>query len=268
MTPLSDRDNSVLAGPAFEERWRRRFERYAVASDDDAQIAGWSAAGLAARYRRFIELWNRKENMAEVPSGHWLDAGCGAGTYSRFLAAQQMKVMAVDYSLPTATKARERSPGEVTWAAADVTRLPFRDGCFDGALCLGVMQALQSPQRALSELHRVLRPGGAIWLDALNSKCLPAAAAEQLRRLRRRPPHLRYDTAVTLRLALLASGFSSVELFWVPIMPSGLRAFQHAAESSIMQSVLRSMPLVGQLASHSMLLRAVSARTTGRETTQ
>lgn len=256
--PLTDPDNSINVGPAFEERWRRRFERYAVASDDDAEIAGWSAGGLAARYRRFVDLWHRAES-ATAGSGHWLDAGCGAGTYTRFLAAQQMKVTAVDYSVPTAKKARERSPGDMTWAAADVTRLPFRDGCFDGALCLGVMQALESPQRALHELHRVLRPGGTLWVDALNARCVPSAVAEQVRRVRHRPPHLRYDAPRSFRLALRSSGFRTVELFWVPIMPSRLRALQPVAESSIMQSVLRSMPALGQMASHSLLARAVSA---------
>ena len=94
----------------FEEKWRRRFERYAVSSNDDAGIAGWSESGLAARFRQFTRAW-RHEHRESTPTGQWLDAGCGAGTYTRYLLSQRLNVIAVDYSEPTTRKARTRSPG-------------------------------------------------------------------------------------------------------------------------------------------------------------
>lgn len=240
----------------FEENWRRRFERFATARDDDAGIAGWSEGGLAARYRQFAQLW-LSTKPRPAPASRWLDAGCGAGTYTRLLVAQRLNVTAIDYSEPTTRKARERSTDEVSWAVADATRLPFATGCLDGVLCFGVMQALSSPERALSEFRRVLRPGGALWVDALNADCLPTALSEARRRRDGRPQHLRYDHVPDFRAALHASGFGAVRLHWVPVMPERLRFLQSVAESALSRVLLRLPPL-GMWASHSFLAVATA----------
>jgi SAM-dependent methyltransferase len=243
-------------GQDFQEAWRRRFERYGDLHGDDAAIAGWSPGGLAARFRRFAQLWERTSTTA---SGHWLDAGCGAGTYSRYLAGKGLQVTAVDYSYPTTRKARERGPEGVTWATADVTKLPFRDACFDGALCFGVMQALAGPVEAARELRRVLRPGAMVWIDALNALCLPSLYGETRRRLRRQAPHLRYDPPSKLRAALRANGFDRVERFWVPVFPAHMHDVQQLVERPGMQRTFSWLPPVGAALSHSFLVCARAA---------
>jgi SAM-dependent methyltransferase len=247
----------VTTGDArFEEDWRRRFERFANARDDDAGIAGWSESGLAARYRQFVRIW-QDEHRAARPTGRWLDAGCGAGTYTRYLAQQQLQVTAIDYSEPTTRKARDRSHGKVDWAVADATCLPFADGSLDGALCFGVMQALSSPQRALAELHRVLRPGGELWVDALNAECLPNAVAEARRRRRGTPEHLRYDRSSGFVAALRSSGFGAIRVHWVPVVPERMSLVQALAEGRILRGLLR-VPPIGAWFSHSLLAVAVA----------
>ncbi len=47
----------------------------------------------------------------------------------------------------------------------DVESLGFRDASFDAAVCWSVLEHVPSPQRAISELFRVLRPGGKIWVQ-------------------------------------------------------------------------------------------------------
>ena len=188
-------------------------------------------AGSPTRFRQFQRLW-RVEHGADRATGHWLDAGCGAGTYTRFLVAEGLRVTAVDYSELTTHKARQRSPGDVDWAVADATCLPFASASVDGALCFGVMQALSSPHRALAELRRVLRPGATLWVDALNGRCLPNAAAAAWRRGRGRPQHLRYDAVPEFVDALRSSGFGDVHLHWLPVMPERLRFLQPLAESA------------------------------------
>jgi demethylmenaquinone methyltransferase/2-methoxy-6-polyprenyl-1,4-benzoquinol methylase len=44
--------------------------------------------------------------------------------------------------------------------AGDAQRLPLRDACFDGALVAFGIRNVGDPARALSEMRRVLRPGG------------------------------------------------------------------------------------------------------------
>lgn len=43
---------------------------------------------------------------------------------------------------------------------ADVQKLPFEDGSIEAVLCLEVLEHVENPFAAVSELHRVLKPGG------------------------------------------------------------------------------------------------------------
>lgn len=48
--------------------------------------------------------------MAGAPKGAlWLDIGCGAGTYTRMLASEGLRVIGIDYSLPSLVKACKRT---------------------------------------------------------------------------------------------------------------------------------------------------------------
>jgi SAM-dependent methyltransferase len=248
------------APAGFEDRWRQRFERFANASNDDAGIAGWSHSGLETRLRNFQRLWRTR------PAGEaWLDAGCGAGTYSRFLASQGLNMVGLDYSFQTLCKGRERSPQVHRWLVADVTRLPLQSGKLDGAICFGVMQALQSHDRALAELGRVVKPGGEVWVDALNRVCIVNLLANALRRLRGQPAHLRYDSPGRLVATMRNGGFEDVHVHWVLILPSRLHALQPLAESAPVRWLLAHVPGLGAFLSHAFVVRGRRSRTGGGE---
>lgn len=243
---------SKIAPPSgFEARWRERFQRYADAHDDDASIAGWSSSGLDARYRHFCRAW-----QGAKAGSVWIDAGCGAGTYARRLAQDGLEVYGLDYSYPTLRKARERSPRITAWAVGDVTRLPLRSASADGLLCFGVMQALAATDAAVAEMARVLRPGGEVWIDALNAACLPDRMKVAWQRVRKRPPHLRYDDPRELTDRLQKLGFTHVHVHWVPIMPSKLRNLQSVFESAPVKSALGAVPFLGRWLSHAFVLHA------------
>lgn len=235
---------------SFEQYWRRRFEHYASARDDDAGIAGWSTTGLAARVRHFERNW-RGAGKGSL----WADLGCGAGTYTRLLAARGLEVIGADYSWPTLAKAAQRG-GAIGWLQSDVTQLPFRSGSLDGAICFGVTQALSSSVPALAELARVVRPGGEVWVDALNRWCLPHMWAEVKRRLRGRPSHLRYESPWRMRRAARALGLEDVRIIWLPILPAQMQRWQPWVESRLATAGLAALAPLGSLLSHSFVLRA------------
>lgn len=234
---------------AFENGWRKRFERFATASDDDPGIAGWSPSGLDARKRRFAGLW-RPGSAGE----RWLDAGCGGGTYSRYLSEFGMEVVAADYSFTTLEKARARTGPAMSYVMADVRHLPFVPGRFDGVLCFGVLQALAEAQRAISELARQLAPGGALWVDGINRFCLVHALDLARRRLRGKPLHLRYDSPAAVAELLSASGLIDVRVYWMPILPARWARFQRFLESKLAQKALAVLPPLGRFASHSFIV--------------
>ena len=237
--------------PEFEDQWRERFEEFASLRDDDAGIAGWSATGLAARVRRFLALWKAPERAG----GLWLDAGCGAGTYTRMLLDARQQVVGVDYSQVTLRKAAARDLPGASFVAADVRHLPFMAGQFDGALCLGVTQALAESQAAMTSLGSVLAPGGELWLDALNGWCVIHVWGRLRRRMRGKARHLRYESPWRMKRLLRECGFENVRLHWMPIAPGGSPALQHVAESPATTWLLRWIPLVGPLLSHAFILQ-------------
>jgi len=99
-----------------------------------------------------------------------LDAGCGNGRYSRFLlrhADPDALLTAFDYSQGMLQRARARlRTDRVLQVAADLTRLPYADACFDAVVCGWVLEHLPDPRPGLAELARVLQPGGKLLLLA------------------------------------------------------------------------------------------------------
>jgi ubiquinone/menaquinone biosynthesis C-methylase UbiE len=239
----------------FEKRWQTRFAEFATLRDDDAGIAGWSHSGLQTRFRFFRSLWRGAKAGAT-----YLDVGCGAGTYSRWLANAGLRVIGVDYSHPTLTKAKQREPGRITYCAADASRLPFADASMDGVLCFGVLQAVWDSEPFVLELARVLKPGGELWIDALNASGLRAMWDLTGRRIRGKPMHLRYESSRVLMTSLRRAGFGNLSRHWLMILPARFQQFQAVAESKLAQSAVGGIPLLGAIASHSFVVRALRER--------
>ena len=238
----------------FEKRWQSRFAEFAKLREDDAGIAGWSSWGLQTRLRFFTTRWG-----GATPGALYLDAGCGAGTYSRWLADSGLQVIGVDYSYPSLSKARQRDAVSVSYCAADASRLPFADHSIDGVLCFGVLQAVWNSKPFVTELARVLKPGGELWIDALNAQGVRAAWDITTRRMRGKPMHLRYESPRELVTTLREAGFDEISRHWLPIMPAGLRKLQAVFESKPVVTLLHAMPLLGAVMSHSVVIRGVLA---------
>ena len=253
---MSERPAEPADRDAFARRWRERFEEFAELRDDDAGIAGWSTGGLETRFRCF-----RRLCAAPAPGSRWLDVGCGAGTYSAWLAAGGAEVTGLDYSLSTLAKARRRLPEAVVLCAGDATRLPFADATFDGALCFGVLQAVSASAGVVSEIARVLRPGATLWIDALNGAALHAHWREWRRRAAGKPPHLRYESARVLYEAMRDAGLVQVRHHWLPIAPGPLHRLQPWLETGVVRAAL-ALPGVGASCAHSVLFQATKAPAT------
>jgi SAM-dependent methyltransferase len=87
-----------------------------------------------------------------------LDAGCGEG------------VIVEEYAGRIAISGIDANYASDHVTQASLGSLPFPDGSFDHALCLDVLEHLsyEEQPRALAELHRVLRPGGELFVSVPN----------------------------------------------------------------------------------------------------
>jgi ubiquinone/menaquinone biosynthesis C-methylase UbiE len=100
-----------------------------------------------------------------------LDAGCGNGRYSKFImrwADPDAFIAGFDLSQRMLKRARRRmhAAARMNHVAADLTKIPFAGGLFDAIVCGYVLEHLPDPRPGLTELARVMRPGGKLLLLA------------------------------------------------------------------------------------------------------
>lgn len=96
-----------------------------------------------------------------------LDAGCGGGTYGLVLARNGNKVIGVDISQDSITAAHrfaEKEKLDFSPLKGDIERMPFRDEFFDICVCGFILHHLPGMSQTVSELYRVLKPGGIITI--------------------------------------------------------------------------------------------------------
>lgn len=109
--------------------------------------------------RRLIDRFYERLRSVVEPLGaeSVLDAGCGEGeTLARLAGALPGRVAAVDVSEEAVQFTARRHPS-VEVARESVHDLPYPDDAFDLVLCLEVLEHLEDPAAALTELTRVSR---------------------------------------------------------------------------------------------------------------
>jgi SAM-dependent methyltransferase len=93
-----------------------------------------------------------------------LDYGCGSGYGTHFVAPHCRHITGVDISADAVAYATERyHQPNLKYrqiARAEVAPLPFDDASFDSVVSFQVIEHIADPRAYLSEIHRVLKPGG------------------------------------------------------------------------------------------------------------
>ena len=120
------------------------------------------APDLAQQVRRLLGPFTRNEAA--------LDAGCGTGALAFALAPHVGEVVGVDTNAYYLEAARAAAPANVRFVEADATALPFGYAEFEIAACLRLLHHVRRPELVVSELARVTRPGGRVFIvDQLGS---------------------------------------------------------------------------------------------------
>jgi ubiquinone/menaquinone biosynthesis C-methylase UbiE len=125
-------------------------------------------ARLYARASPGVERKGAAEHRAEMLAGiagRVLELGAGNGLNFAHSPAAVAEVLAVEpepYLRERATDAAAQAPVPITVVAGVADALPAGDGAFDAAVASLVLCTVPDQAAALAEIHRVLRPGGAL----------------------------------------------------------------------------------------------------------
>src|SRR5262245_12515266 len=116
---------------------------------------------LYARLHRLL----RATLAAAPPGARALDAGCGTGFQTAIVADLGYRAHGLDVSAGSLAVARTRLPA-AGLVRGDLLALPYGDATFDAVVCAGsTLDFVEDPERGISELARVMRPGATLFLE-------------------------------------------------------------------------------------------------------
>jgi SAM-dependent methyltransferase len=168
---------------------------------------------------------DRAITLARARVGDALDLGCGPGRHAVPLARRGYRVTAVDLSPFHLARARERAAAagvEVELVQADM-RAFARPEAFDLALSLftsfGYFEDAGDDLRVLQNVHRSLRPGGALVLDVVGKERLARVLHPTM-------SQRAADGALLVQRHQIVEGWSRVRNEWTVVRDGRARTFE------------------------------------------
>jgi ubiquinone/menaquinone biosynthesis C-methylase UbiE len=138
-----------------------------------------------------------------------LDVGCGPGYFLREARRiyPRAKLSGLDYEPVLLDWVGVQ---EATLCQGSAEELPFEDRSFDLVACLQVLEHLSNPDKAIQEIHRVLKPGGFACIATPNLDCWSKRVAGSAWH-GYRPDHIALRAASEWETSLKANGFQILE---------------------------------------------------------
>ena len=135
------------------------------------EAAGYDSARFACECNRLYDRMTKEIIYSYLKDCNFvLDAGTGTGRFAIHLAQRGINIVAVDSSKEMLEIAKKKAELEgyqhrIQFIVSDIENLPFQDKSFNGVCSIIVLIHLAHRGYAVSELSRVLQPGGTAVLD-------------------------------------------------------------------------------------------------------
>jgi 2-polyprenyl-3-methyl-5-hydroxy-6-metoxy-1,4-benzoquinol methylase len=143
--------------------------------------ADWEGRYLKRSFQARLEVLEECLRGRAQAGTQWLDAGCGTGTLTRFLAEKGCSIIGVDAAPQMIEMARERTQHhpqrelmqfEVAGrdSVGTIERLSNATASLDGILCSSVLEYMPDAEQLVGEFARVLKPGGMLLISVPNKQ--------------------------------------------------------------------------------------------------
>ena len=160
-----------------------------------------------------------KKYTQSIKNANILDIGCGDGEYTSLFCQNGNKLVGLDYKNYVKPKYKK-----FKFVKGNAENLPFSSGTFDLIISFDVLEHIKDDQKAVKEMHRVLRKKGKIFLETPNKERLSYYLLYLLGRKRIYPlklgedcTHLREYTKEKLKEKFEEGGFKKLRVlpFWL-----------------------------------------------------
>jgi 2-polyprenyl-6-hydroxyphenyl methylase / 3-demethylubiquinone-9 3-methyltransferase len=194
-----------------------------VRRNDPAQYDGladqwWEPGGAFAMLHWLAAARAEHLPPAAGPDALLVDLACGGGLMAPHVARLGYRHVGIDLGLTGLRVARAHG---VTVVAGSVHAVPLADGCADVVVAGEVLEHVADHAQVLRECARLLRPGGALLVDAIAATRLADLVAVRIaERLPGGPPPGLHDPALFVDRAALTA---VAEQLGIPLRLVGLR---------------------------------------------
>ena len=198
----------------------RKRARNDPAQYDELADEWWEPSGEFAALHWLAASRARHIPPAPHPDAVLVDLACGGGLMGPYVARLGYRHVGVDIGLRGLELAREHG---VTPVRGSVLAVPLAEGCADVVLAGEILEHVEDDVGVLTECARLLRPGGALVLDALAAGRLSTLVnVHLLERLPGGPPKGLHDPAlfVDRKRLLAAADRVGLDLELVGLRPS------------------------------------------------
>jgi len=141
--------------------------------------------------------------------GRLLEIGCGTGEFLERAMACGFDVTGIEYSAHACEKARKRLDGRGRVICGEIDALADESEGYDVCALSDVIEHVRNPRLFLQHVHRLLKPGGVIFIVAPSLDSWSARFLKS-RWMEFKPEHLFYFNAATLQTLLFHSGFKKM----------------------------------------------------------
>lgn len=146
------------------------------------------------------------------PGSTILDVGTGTGVFIPFLLSkigESGRIVALDFAEEMLRKAQAKGlDGNIDYLCADVSSIPLDGEIFDTVVCYCSFPHFQDKLRALLEMNRVIKAGGALFI-------CHTASRDRINEIHRQIPVVENDIIPDkgeMQIMLAMAGFTGIEI--------------------------------------------------------
>lgn len=184
-------------------------------------------------YERFANEFDSKMNMydtnkrlhvfynelltEDITNKKLLDAGCGTGWFSKYACDRNALVTSMDLGEGLLGRVATKCNSERV--VGSILEIPFAENTFDIVVSSEVIEHTPDPKRAISELFRVLKPGGTLVLSVPNKFWYFSIWIANKLKLRPYDGYENWQGWNELKKCLLSNGFEIQRMQGIHLFP-------------------------------------------------